>query len=215
MTSEIKKPPYCSIEEFTGKRYGYLVVIRRLDKQKWLVRCDCGKEKSMYRCALLKGNTKSCGCYKKEGCKIWNRRHGACAGGKNSPEFRVWSSVKNRVLSQKSAIFHNYGGRGIKICDRWKDSFENFLEDMGYRPNLSYTLDRIDNNGDYEPGNCRWATYKEQGRNRRTNMRITHNGETLASAEWAERLGIKAATIRARIRRGLSTQEAFTPVGCN
>ena len=125
---------------------------------------------------------------------------------------RVWDSMKTRCTNPRSGNYKNYGGRGIKICDRWLHSFEAFAEDMGPRPSAAHSLDRIDVDGDYEPKNCRWATWKQQGRNRRTNVFVTIGNETKCLAEWAEESGIEYATVTKRIREGWEPALAvFTP----
>lgn len=127
-----------------------------------------------------------------------------------SREYSVWVAMRTRCRCPTSQSYRDYGGRGIKVCARW-DLFENFLADMGPRPSRLHSLDRRNNNGDYEPSNCRWATRKEQLRNTRANRLLTHNGLTLPVAEWAERLGINANTIRVRLWEGFTTEAALTP----
>jgi hypothetical protein len=135
-------------------------------------------------------------------------RHGHARGGKHTPEYHAWQNMRQRCGNPRNRRFRNWGGRGIKVCERWAD-FENFLADMGIRPHGT-TLDRRDTNGHYEPGNCRWATPTEQGRNSRRNHLIEHNGERLCLAEWATKLGIAAATIRKRLKLGWPTERALT-----
>ena len=124
--------------------------------------------------------------------------------------YASWNGMVQRTTNPNDARFADYGGRGIRMCDRWRKSFEAFLADMGDRPTPEHSLDRIDVNGNYEPGNCRWATRKEQQRNQRGNVRLTHNGETLCIAEWAERLGIEYCVIETRLRRGWSVERALS-----
>jgi len=120
-----------------------------------------------------------------------------------------WRSMVNRCYNSHTEEYKNYGGRGITVCSRWRESFENFLADMGERPE-GMTLDRADNNGNYEPGNCRWATVTEQAHNRRNNRFLTANGETMTMAEWARRLGCNPAAILARLSTGMDEAEAVT-----
>lgn len=127
--------------------------------------------------------------------------NGASVGGRASPEYKVWSSMKNRCHNPNDQHFSHYGGRGIKVCDRWRGSFQNFIGDMGSRPSTGHSVEREDNNGNYEPGNCRWATQAEQNANRRDSVRIKHNGEELCLEHWARRLGIDRMTLRYRARR--------------
>lgn len=134
-------------------------------------------------------------------------RHGHATGLKNGNkiqgEYRVWLKMRERCISPSAVGYENYGGRGIKICDRWigKDGFSNFLTDMGNRPSPKYSLDRIDNNGNYEPENCRWATRIEQNRNSRNNTILTYNGRSQCIAEWAEEFGLNYETFLSRIMR--------------
>ncbi len=132
-------------------------------------------------------------------CKSCARsRHGELKNGRRTAEYRIWSGMRDRCLSETNKAYDNYGGRGITICQRWLDSFAFFLEDMGRRPSSAYSIDRIDNNGNYEPGNCRWATMTTQLRNTRRSRLITINGVTLSMVEWTERNGIpyKLAHVR-------------------
>lgn len=128
-----------------------------------------------------------------------------------SPERRIWLGMKARCLNKKHKYFDVYGGRGITVCARWINSFEAFLEDMGARPTIEHSIDRIDNDGNYEPMNVRWALAKVQARNRSSNRYITFNGLTLSISEWAERTGLSKVTIRDRIERaGWSIDRALT-----
>lgn len=128
-------------------------------------------------------------------------------------EYQVWRAVKKRCLNQNSYDWHRYGGRGISICKTWLEDFFVFYEDMGPRPSPNHSIDRINNDGDYEPTNCRWATNLEQQRNRNNNCLITHNGETLCVSEWSEKTGISWHVIKCRFERGWTTQDIFeTPV---
>lgn len=136
-------------------------------------------------------------------------RHGHSANGRISPEYQSWYSMRSRCQNPNAANYANYGGRGITVCSRW-DVFEHFLADMGPRPSSKHTLDRRNNEGPYCPENCRWATPTEQGRNRRTNHRLTFRGETLTVQEWAERIGIRPKTLHERLRRGQTAERALT-----
>lgn len=163
-------------EDLTRRRFGLLTVLsfvewkrypNGLAHQKWLCQCDCGKTSIAWANALKRGLTKSCGCRER-------MKHGYCSREGNEKIYDVWSAMKNRCQWPKNKYFHNYGGRGIKVCERWQD-FRGFIEDMGpsYLPGL--TIERINNDGNYEPGNCKWATRFDQMRNtRRTNRCAVH-----------------------------------------
>lgn len=124
-------------------------------------------------------------------------------------EFRAWWDMKHRCFNSDNPRWMDYGGRGITVCDRWKDSFRNFFQDMGKRPSSKHSLDRIDNDGNYTPENCRWATKTQQLRNTRRNIKYTYNGETLCISEWAERTGLLATTIFTRLKRGWPIEDAL------
>jgi hypothetical protein len=130
-------------------------------------------------------------------------------GGRNTPEYRSWHSMRDRCLCKTNRAYPDYGGRGITVCARWND-FAKFIADMGQRPSLEHSIDRIDNDRGYEPGNCRWATRSQQQRNRRKRPRFTLNGETLTQVEWAERYGIPTRTLGARLHNGMSLHQALT-----
>lgn len=204
-----------------GERFGRLTVLEESGRSKdggLLVRarCECGTEKVFHYNNLRRGASRSCGCLRRE---VWKeigkqrrrrvRKQGESQGDR-SPEYAIWSSMKARCCNPRGTQYAYYGGRGIRVCDRWLHSFKNFLSDMGRRPTPQHSIDRINNDGDYEPGNCRWATRKEQARNQRSNVRLTYNGQTLCLAEWAERLGIHRATLRSRLKTGWPIEEAVS-----
>lgn len=127
-------------------------------------------------------------------------------------EYKRYTSMKNRCYNKNNPAYKNYGGRGIKVCDRWlgADGFKHFLEDMVPRPSKEHSLDRTDNNKDYSPENCRWATVEEQGNNRRSTKMITFNGETLSEAQWAKKIGVNKGTLHGRLKRGIPVEQALT-----
>lgn len=168
------------------------------------VRCDCGVTKEIGSCEW--GKTKSCGCKLAE----LGRAAATVHGGVNRPEYNIWKLIKRRCGSRNDSRYESYGGRGIAMCARWRASFAAFLADMGARPSPRHSVEREDNEKGYEPDNCIWATALQQAANRRTNRMLTHAGVTMHLSAWARRLGIKRGTLEGRLRRGLSTAEAFT-----
>lgn len=198
--------------DLSGKRYGNLLVISRAEnsahgKAMWNVRCDCGSEKAIIGSSMTGGRTISCGCAHRERMLTASKTHGMS----NSPEYKAWASMISRCKYPSATGFENYGGRGIKVCEQWESSFENFYSCVGARPTSQHSLDRFpDVDGNYEPGNVRWASVVEQARNKRSSMLITVDGETKALAEWCETLGLQYGTVNSRIRKlGWSPEEAL------
>lgn len=198
----------------TGIRTGRLVAMEAVGTDGnsvfWRCNCDCGKETVMRSHQFTSGRVVSCGCYMREQVSKRSTKHGM----HGSREYRSWDAMKNRCTNHSHKHFSRYGGRGITFCDRWSD-FKNFIADMGPMPAGNYTIDRKDNNGNYCPENCVWATRKEQARNRNCLKRFTHDGKTLTITEWSEITGIKAGTISTRIHaKKWSVEKAVTtPVG--
>ncbi len=197
-----------------GLTFDRLTVIRRehLEDKRfryWLCRCRCGADTIADTASLTSGRKRSCGCLKSEVMIARNFKHGAT----DTPEHLVWKDMKRRCLAEDRPQYKNYGGRGVKVCKRWCDSFTVFLADVGVRPSPKHSIERIDNDGDYEPGNVRWATRREQSRNKRTSRLITFQGETLCLKDWAMKFGIRDDTLRYRLKAGWSMKRALTTSG--
>ena len=199
-----------------GDRYGRLEVVRELapsKKNRWVTcRCDCGSESTVNLYKLVSGHTRSCGCLHREEMAVLFATHGRSGTSK----YKIWQDIIRRCYDSERKAYYYYGGRGIKVCDRWRQSFENFFADMGNRPSAKHSIDRTDNEGDYCPENCRWATRQQQARNVRSNHLITANGEAKPICEWAEITGLWPSTILRRIQSyGWSEEEAvLTPRRC-
>lgn len=197
------------IIDLTGKRFGRLIIISRASNDKchnkrWLCRCDCGRGKIVRCNNLTSGHTKSCGCLNK---KIITK-HGY---SQNNKTYRSWINMIQRCTNPNDQAYNYYGGRGIEVCERWRNSFPNFLEDMDESPGYGYSIEREDNDGNYCPENCIWATHKQQNRNSRNNHLITHNDETQCLIEWSEKFNIKSVTLWTRLYKfGWSIEKALT-----
>ncbi len=188
--------------DLTGMRFDRWLVVR-LHEQKgwhkvWWCRCDCGCEKAVYGISLRKGDSRSCGCLQRETVIRTATSHGRS----RSREYAIWQGILARCYRAGAAGFHNYGGRGIRVCVRWRHSFEAFFARMGEAPTARHTIDRKDGNGDYEPSNCEWSTRKEQAQHRQNSQFITHDGLTLNVTQWAEKTGMNPSTLLHRLRAG-------------
>jgi hypothetical protein len=173
----------------------------------WECRCICGKTTTVVAAKLGAGRSRSCGCAKRPPLL---RTHGdSHAGGKATPEYGAWRDMKQRCLNPKAKNYGRYGARGVTVCERWKASFEAFLEDMGRRPGPGYSLDRIDNDGNYEPSNCRWADKWQQANNRSDNRYLEIDGERLTLAQATERHGADYGMVRSRLLRGWDEKTAI------
>lgn len=200
------------VRDLMNKRFGRLLVVglspeRQREHKVWICVCDCGKSSLVMSQNLLAGNTRSCGCIAREILFKRSFKHGHSPGHTSSTEYRTWRGMQTRCYNKNDHSYPPYGGRGIKICDRWRNSFENFLADMGLKPTPQHTIERNDNDKDYSPENCRWATYVEQANNRRSTRLLTLRGETLSAATWATRMGITRAQMYGSLSRGRTIQQ--------
>lgn len=195
-------------KDLTGQTFGYWNVLNMVESEKngghrrYLCRCVCGKEKTLRGSMLLNGTSISCRCMTFKGKK--NVTHGMSYTG----TYVSWTAMKTRCLNFMDARFPTYGGRGIRICDRWIESFSNFLEDMGERPE-GMTIDRIDGNGNYEPSNCRWATPMEQTLNREETVWVDYDGERICITHLCKRFNISRCALEKRMKKGLTLDEAL------
>lgn len=186
-----------TVLEFAGYREG-----ANARHSTFKCRCECGTEVIVAQRHLIGGNTKSCGCIIGQSLVT----HGAS----KTAEYKAWVAMRRRCEDPGHQSFKDYGARGIAVCERWQ-AFENFIADMGPRPSRLHSLDRHpDNNGNYEPTNCRWATWLQQGRNKRNNRYLTLNGETLTLSEWEQRTGLPKSTLMNRVDAGWSIEETLT-----
>lgn len=195
----------------TGRRFGRWVVLGKVVKPKgvygvrWLCKCDCGTVAEVSSERLRIGKSKSCGCYRRE----WATQESTTHGGCGTEEYKIWEGMKKRCKGNDPC----YGGRGIKVCGRWlgPDGFANFLADVGKRPSQKHSLDRCpDKDGDYQPGNVRWATAKEQANNRNGNVELTYKGITKTIAEWAGILGLTKGTLYSRYYKGWPVEKVLS-----
>lgn len=160
-----------------------------------LVQCECGNVKEINRNNVKRGAVKSCGCLFREAVRKSNRKHGLS----NSPEYAIWLSMKARCKHKSQRSYVNYGGRGIKVCERWF-SFSNFYSDVGPRPSPDHQIERRNNDGDYEPGNCIWVSRKVQCRNKRSNKVVKFRGVEKPLIEWCEIQGLNYDMVEQRLR---------------
>lgn len=206
--------------DLTNKRFGKLIAIKRGPSLKfgsaphttWTCACDCGKLVTVETQKLRSGHTKSCGCFRIEFTRMKSTTHGHSAGkiktGRSSPEYAAWSNAKERCYNRNNKRYKHYGARGIVMCDQWRNRFESFYEHMGPRPRGA-SLDRIDNDGNYEPGNCRWATNKEQSSNKRNSIKVKlASGNEVSLREFSIIHGVPYLRVYKRVRSGMSPYEA-------
>jgi hypothetical protein len=198
--------------DLTGQVFGRLTALSHVEQPgqaKWLCRCECGTIREVFANKLKRKHTQSCGCLHKEMVGAMFATHRMS----NSAEYRIWAGIKRRCYAPTCSHYECYGGRGITVCDRWLNSFESFYKDMGPRPSVHHSIDRIDVNGHYEPKNCRWATIKQQRRNTRSTRFVQYMGKDVSLAEAAELSGIRITTLHKRLSLGWSGQDLFLPAG--
>jgi hypothetical protein len=196
--------------DLVGQRFGRLVVQARAPSisraARWECLCDCGGRKVAIGDNLRRHLTTSCGCAHREATSAATKTHGLS----RTATYNTWRSMLARCDNATEPCFHNYGGRGISVCDAWR-SFDQFYADMGPRPSPSHSIDRINVDGNYEPGNCRWATASEQARNTRANRVVTHDGICAPLVTHCDRLGLSYQRVHQRLTRGWSVDRALQP----
>jgi len=206
------------LKDLTGQKFGRLTVIERVENKgryvAWKCRCDCGNEVIVRGDVLKCGRTKSCGCLHNEAAVVnVVKNHKHKKSGKKI--YKIWQNMKKRCFNTNSNDYQRYGGRGITVYDEWIHNFQAFYDYVSQLPHFGekgYSLDRIDNNGNYEPDNVRWADAKTQCRNRRSNCIVEYNGKSMTLAESSEKSGIAFKTLRDRYKRGDTGDRLFRPV---
>lgn len=205
--------------DITGQTFSKLTVIKRDGKNKegkatWLCKCECGKESIVTGKQLRTGKTRSCGCLLAEVTAARSTTHGMARRGNKNKLYSTWMKIKQRCHNETCSDYYLYGATGISVCDRWRNSFQDFYDDIisaiGHRPN-KMSLDRFPNKyGNYEPGNVRWGTDEMQANNKRNNRMLTHDGRTMTLMMWSREVGIHNQTIAWRLEHGMSVSDALT-----
>jgi hypothetical protein len=202
-------------KDISNKKFGRLTAVKKVGKDdhgnsKWLCNCKCGEKTIVIIQSLTSGNTKSCGCLKNEIFLDNITKHGKTKRGHKNRLHNIWKLMRQRCSNPNASKYEIYGGKGIKVCDEWQVyiNFHNWAIANGYKDNL--TLDRIENDGDYCPENCRWATYKEQNLNTSSNNKITFRGITKTITQWGRELEVNYMTLYGRLSRGWSVEKTFT-----
>lgn len=172
----------------------------------WFCECICGRIKKVQAAALQNGMSQSCGCMSREQLIQRLTTHGLT----HHPLRKTWTNIKSRCYNRKNTAYPNYGGRGIKVCDRWRESFKNFLDDMGESPFIGATVERVDNNKGYSPDNCEWANHIKQANNKRNNRNFTFRGKTQSLSVWARELRVSRSGLRYRLENNWNIEKAFT-----
>ena len=200
------------VTNLTGKKFGRLYVISRNGSNEhgralWLCKCECGNIKTILSSSLINGSTNSCGCYNKETSRNRQLKHNKS----NTKLYKVWQGIKTRCYDKNFMYYDNYGGRGIQVYDEWKNDFAKFYNwsmNNGYKEGL--TIDRIDNDGNYEPSNCRWVTRAKQNNNMRKNILLHYHGEEKTISDWAIEFNLNRTALYYRIKRGWPLEQALT-----
>lgn len=191
------------LKDLTGQRFGRLTVLSESEPYpngdlRWVCRCDCGTSKLIAGRAIRRGKTVSCGCRMRE-IAYENATHGQAKAGQPTAEYGVWRNMVGRCYGSRDKDYRYYGSRGITVCPEWRESFEAFFTHVGKRPSAKHSIDRIDNDKGYEPGNVRWATRVQQMRNRRNVRMLTFQGRTMSRPDWADEIGVTPSALRQRI----------------
>jgi len=194
----------------TDGKFGRLLVLRESEirisgRVCWVCRCECGTIKVVSGNLLTESKTRSCGCLRSELRTERNIKHGFCG----TPEYKAWKDMKSRCNDENRTDYKRYGGRGIKVCKEWMDSFSKFISNMGLKPSPKHSLDRINNDGDYRPNNCRWGTIREQANNKRNNRILVIKGRSKTLAEWCLIYGANRDKIKSRLKLGWTPEKAF------
>lgn len=192
-----------------GERVGYCIFLEDAQDVGWRRKakflCECGNEFTADIQSVKTGHAKSCGCKRIAEVKKTSTKHGLS----HLPEFKIWVDIRRRCYQPQNKSYANYGGRGIGMSEEWRNSFENFIRDVGRRPSAVHTIDRIDNNKGYEPGNCKWSTREDQGRNKRNNILINWKGEIVCRAELCKRYGARPENVDSRLKNGWDLETAL------
>lgn len=192
--------------------FSRLRAIKPIEKKhgrwQWLCKCECGKEPIVGISQLINGDTKSCGCYKNDLVGNRSRTHGGSRN--NIPGYYVWKNMKARCYNKNNDRYQQWGGRGIIVCSRWLNSFQNFITDMGVKPSKKHSIERVNNDGNYEPSNCKWVTNDEQAKNTRILLWVYYSGQKVKLRDVCNKLNINASYVTNRAwRKGVTTQESF------
>lgn len=200
--------------DIAGQKFGRLTALTREHERttggkiKWKCICECGKEVVVPASALKLGNTTSCGCKRTDTIREVCTTHGMC----DSPEYQIWAAMKARCSYERHKDFHSYGGRGIKVCDRWTGSFEAFYQDMGPRPTPAHSIERREVDANYSPDNCYWATALQQARNKTNTRYVSHRGKLISLKDASELLSVDYDKLKYRLNLGYSLEQAVEEI---